>query len=83
MKLETFKYRMKHERCMWDVTENVYLSVEKRKVELWNYKTDEVKTFKTIDDLLDVEVEGKKMRDYIEELDDFPPLILDDVSFAM
>ena len=77
MKLETFKYRMKHERCGWDITKDISIWVEKRRVELWNSKTDETQTFKTIDEALDTHIEGKKLRTWIDELVDFPPLILD------
>ena len=83
MRLDYFKYRMKNDRTFWDITKDITLFVEKRNVELYDIRTDEARQFKTIDEVLDIEVEGKKIRTYIEEMDDLPPLIFDDSNIKI
>ena len=75
MTLEYFKRRMKYDFAFYDITDQVTLFVEKKFVEIYDYRDKSSRRYPSIDDVLDVEVDGKKIRDIIEAREDFPPLI--------
>ena len=75
MRLDYFRFRFKRDFAFWEITKDVTLY--SKPVELYNFKTQELKRFKNLDEVLDIEIDGKKIRTYIEEMEDFPPVIYD------
>ena len=80
MTLNHFKRVMKYERTAWDITENVTFYATGKIVEVYDFRTNQSKVYPSIDDAIEDTVDGKKIKDIIEETEDFPPLIFDSAA---
>ncbi len=68
MRIDYFKYLFNNEVTGFNLTKDVMFF--RKPVELWNEKTDISVKFKTVDEALEYELDGKKVKDIILELDD-------------